>query len=242
LIHYTVRESKRARAVRLLMYPVEGLVVVVPPRFDWSRIPEIVERSSAWIERTSERLEDRRMHLLETASLPEMVHLEFTGEDWPVEYMTGCGRGGVVQAREAADSVLRLTGDVDDEEACREALKRWLRRKGRELLVPAAQELAAERGFRIHKVSVRMQKTIWASCAHDRSISLSAKLLFVPPELVEHVFLHEFCHTKQRNHSAAFWRLLGSYDPDWKEHRAELKSRVNSIPGWLVGDDMLRLP
>jgi hypothetical protein len=251
LIQYTVRESAKARSVRLVFYPGRGLVVVVPRRFDWSNIPAIIEARRDWILRTAEEMEQRRMELLQTASLPEEIRLEFAGEDWTVEYLASGtkprvpgaeigGTPGRVRAAEAAGCQLRLSGDVDNEEACREALKRWLTRKGRELLVPAANELAVENGFYIGKISVRLQRSRWASCSHDRSLSLNAKLLFLAPDLVEHVFLHEFCHTMRGDHSPAFWKLLGRTDPRCAENRRAMKKATSAVPGWLAAGEFMQ--
>ena len=48
-------------------------------------------------------------------------------------------------------------------------------------------------------------------------------------ELIDYVILHELSHTKYMNHSDAFWKLLASFDPEYKVHRLELKKYHPSI-------------
>jgi hypothetical protein len=123
-------------------------------------------------------------------------------------------------------------GDERDAEACRAALRRWLARKARTTLAPRLAVLACEHGFDLGPVSIRMQRTRWASCSRRRVISLNVKLLFLPPELVDYVLLHELCHTVRPDHSAAFWNLLSEHEPDYRAKRRRMKEAHRFIPGW----------
>jgi predicted metal-dependent hydrolase len=243
LIPYSVRESPRARRVRLVMSAHEGLVVVVPRGFDWSRVPGILEEKQQWISRAAADVE-RKRRLAEPAEasvLPESIDLRYLDEVWRVEYRPSANGSTSVRAREAADLVVRVTGNIGDDAACRRALTRWLARKGQQVLVPAAQELAWAHGFGLQRVTVRRQRTRWGSCSRDRSLSLNVKLLFLPPELVDYVLLHELCHTVHMNHSRAFWTLLRESDPDVVRHRRELRLATELVPGWLsrAGNDVM---
>jgi predicted metal-dependent hydrolase len=218
------------------MSPHEGLVIVVPRGFDWTRIPEILEEKRDWIARTAAHME-RTGGLGESAEaavLPATIDLCYLGEEWQVDYRAGSNGSRTVQAREASDLVVRVTGDLADDAACRRAMARWLMRKGRQVLIPAAQELAWANGFSLERVSIRKQKTRWGSCSRDQSISLNVKLLFLPPELVDYVLLHELCHTVEMNHSQRFWRLMASFDPDYHGKKKALRSAGDRVPGWFV--------
>ncbi|MCL5734486.1 MAG: M48 family metallopeptidase [Actinobacteria bacterium] len=217
------------------MSPHQGLVVVVPRGFDWGRIPAVLEEKSSWIARTWSEMERGRLltEPAESQVLPETVSLRFTGEEWRVEYCRGAGESASVQARESRGFVLRVTGDADDG-ACRQALVRWLLRKGREVLVPATQELARIHGFHMSRVSVRLQKSRWGSCSRTGTLSLNVKLLFLPPELVEYVLLHELCHTVEMSHSDRFWSLVESIDSGYRRKRRLLRRAEDQVPGWIV--------
>ena len=38
------------------------------------------------------------------------------------------------------------------------------------------------------------------------------------------VLVHELAHLRHMNHSADFWNFVSQFDPDYKQHRKELKS------------------
>ncbi len=82
------------------------------------------------------------------------------------------------------------------------------------------------------RVSIRQQRTRWGSCSRGNSISLNAKLLFLPPELVEYVLLHELCHTRAMDHSARFWAIVAEHDPGFERHRRALKDAGRFVPPW----------
>ncbi|MBN1319264.1 MAG: M48 family metallopeptidase, partial [Thermoleophilia bacterium] len=230
--------------VRLVMSADGGLEVVVPRRFDQRRIPKLLESKREWIEQASARIKDRteaRRRRLEAdpPRLPERIVLAGVGEEWQVEYRARTTRVGSPPgmagsvARERPGSRLVVTGDLDDFGSCRDALCRWLSRRARRVLVPALEELALKHRFSYGRVSVRQQHSRWASCSRRNTISLNARLLFLPPGVVEHVLLHELCHTVEMNHSPRFWTLLGYHDPECHAHRKLLRAAWTAVPTWL---------
>jgi predicted metal-dependent hydrolase len=99
--------------------------------------------------------------------------------------------------------------------------------------------VAAERGFdlgqngKVSRIVVRSQRSRWGSCSRRGTISLNAKLLFLPPGLVEYVFLHELCHTQRMDHSKAYWALLRRHVPDCKRHARTLRATPGLVPAWV---------
>jgi len=89
-------------------------------------------------------------------------------------------------------------------------------------------------GYWYSALSIRQQQTRWDRCSARRLISLNARLLFLPPELVTYVLVHELCHTKHLNHSPRFWRLVESYLPDYRQLDRQLRNGSRWMPGWLT--------
>ena len=83
-------------------------------------------------------------------------------------------------------------------------------------LIDRLYYLANEYGLKYNKASVRNQRTRWGSCSHKNNISLNAKLVLLPEELIDYVILHELVHTRIHNHSKQFWIELNKYMGDSK--------------------------
>lgn len=56
------------------------------------------------------------------------------------------------------------------------------------------EQLATDRQFEVDRILVKSQKVRWASHSKRKTLSLNAKMLFLPPELVRYVLIHELCH------------------------------------------------
>lgn len=225
---YRVRVSARARYVRLRMSESEGLVVVVPEGFNKREIAGILHARRDWIEKSRRKLASRPV--CEPEALPESLAITATGLVWQLQYRQG--KSQTVSVRCKGENALLLQGNVVNQAACRAALRRWLVRHAREVLVPWLEGLSHEHGLPFQKTTVRTQKTRWASCSSRGTISINAHLLFLEKEQVDYVFLHELCHTVHMNHSPMFWALLERILPDYKIHHYEIQNNWKNIPDW----------
>ena len=76
---------------------------------------------------------------------------------------------------------------------------------------------------RYERLSIRGQKTRWGSCSSRGTLSFNWKLMLAPPEILDYVIVHELCHLTHMNHSPAFWALVASVLPDYRERRRWLR-------------------
>ncbi len=86
-------------------------------------------------------------------------------------------------------------------------------------------------GVDFGKITVRSQKSRWGSCSRDGNLSFNCLLSQVPEEVIDYVVVHELCHRKQMNHSAAFWQEVERMMPDYRVRRGWLSKNGNSLIG-----------
>lgn len=163
--------------------------------------------------------------------------LPAAGEEWRVELLEGVrasGRSGSWTRHDRSGTLVVAVGSggLGRAVVTRAVLLEWLRSRAREVLVPRLASMAAYHGFSYLRVQVRCQRTRWASCSGRGTISLNAKLLFLESRLVDHILLHELCHTVVPDHSRHFWALLERYDPDCAQHRRALRRAHDCVPDW----------
>lgn len=216
-----MRYSERAHRMRLTLSAENGLTVTLPLGTSGRTGEDFVRASIPWIERTWLKLarKQRRIAAL-PRFFPEEFHFPVTGEHFPIRYewRAVCWTG----AREE-NGCLKLTGQVLDAECVHEALERYLIRKAGQVLEPMLRTLAAEYDFHPGNVSIRFQRGRWGSCSPARDISLNAQMLFLEPEEVRYILIHELCHTREMNHSDRFWREVGRCCSDFRRIRGSLK-------------------
>lgn len=228
----TVRESARARRVILRVLPGEGLVVVVPREFDREGLPPILAKHSQWIRNALGRVEAARGNASEgrRSPLPGEIRLEALGVCHRVLYRAN-GVGSLTLTRTSRFE-LEIAGDLSNPDLCVGLLMSWLRLQGRCHLLPWLKKTAGELGMGYARGQVRNQKSRWGSCSARGTISLNQDLLFLPPDLVRYIMVHELCHTRHMNHSGEFWTLVGSFEPDFRSLDARMKDARGLIPAW----------
>jgi len=231
MTEYSVKVSARAKHVSLRITPAEGLVVVVPRGFtDHDQLDELVESRGAWIKKAFRRYaSEPRLHT--DASLPEVMHLPALDECWSIDYIKTAALS--VRAVESGSSQLKLMGNIDNNEACARALRRWLMRYAKKKLLPQLEQLSQASGLHYSKATIRGQQTRWGSCSSTGSINLNYQLLFVSPDMMKTVLVHELCHTVYMNHSVSFYNLLESHIANYHQCESQLKQAWRSMPAWL---------
>ena len=115
------------------------------------------------------------------------------------------------------DDLLVPAGDAQ------EAIERYYRRRARAEFAPRLDAAVARAGTRYTGLTIRGQRTRWASCSAAGGMSFNWRLLLAPEAVLDYVIEHEVCHLEVMDHSPRFWALLESRVPDWREHAAWLR-------------------
>lgn len=228
-----MRESLRAKHVRLKVSAQSGLEVIVPQGFNRAEIPAILQRKQRWLEKATQRIQPQRQRLAQTppGTLPDTIHLQAIAQMWQVEYQPAASSS--ITLTERPNRRLLVCGDLSCASRCYQVLQRWLMCKAQAYLAAWLQEMGQVHHLPFTKVSIRGQKTLWGSCSSRKTISLNYKLLFLPPAVVRYVLIHELCHTIELNHSARFWALVGDREPNYKNLDAELQEAWRYLPAWV---------
>lgn len=103
--------------------------------------------------------------------------------------------------------------------------KKALRREAHAYLPRRLKHLADTYGFSYAKVRFANQKGRWGSCSSSGTISLNVALMNQPLDIIDYVLIHELAHTRQMNHSQAFWDIVAECIPDYKQRRKLLKTK-----------------
>nr|WP_321260480.1 SprT family zinc-dependent metalloprotease [uncultured Pseudodesulfovibrio sp.] len=227
----TIKTNPRAKRVLVKLVPGVGLEVVVPRGFDHALVPDILFEKQRWIERTRDILLAEGRDLSgELPDLPNVIDFKAWDRVYQVDYLD---RSGSVKVIENV-SRLQVNGLVEDRRSIFEALQIFTAQKAREFLLPRLKLMCRHTGLTYSALRIRRQKTRWGSCSARGTISLNAKLLFLPIELVDHLLLHELCHTRQLNHSKRYWALVASYEPDYLRLEDEVKHGGKYVPRWFA--------
>jgi predicted metal-dependent hydrolase len=218
MIEYPIRRSDRARRARINV-SADGVEVVVPRRMALRQVVPFVEQKRPWIERTLRRIreaeEEASVRLSDGGSVPYLGRL--------LSLRVHVQPGRVRDFVSATGEVVEVFVGSPGPDAVRDALEKWYRRRARIEVAPRLDAACARVGTRYERLSIRGQRTRWASCSSEGAMSFNWRLLLAPPEILDYVVEHEVAHLEVLDHSDRFWRLLASRVPAYREHERWLR-------------------
>lgn len=224
-----VRESARARRLSIKVYPRGRVEVVVPRRTRPADVEQFVTENRDWIRRAREEFAGD--HGFEEFALPARIELPAVDRLVQVDYRADPS-ATAVRYRLAGDT-LRLSGRTDDEGLCVRALRRWLATVAKAEFAPRLRALSDLTGIPYGRMQVRAQRSCWGSRSSSGTISLNLSLLFLRPELLRYLLVHELCHGRHMNHSRRFWALVEKHQPGSRGLDRELGEAWRDVPVWL---------
>ena len=176
--------------------------VVLPHRAAEREAAAAVRELRPWIERRVAELDRARAVV---AARRDTV--PYLGQ--PLQLVTEAGRRTV---RRRGDELLVPAGAGRTA-----ALERFYRRAARQEVTTRLDAACAEIGARYSTLSIRGQRTRWASCSRTGAMSFNWRLLLAPEPVLDYVVWHEVCHLEVLDHSPRFWRLVERHCPGYRE-------------------------
>ena len=73
------------------------------------------------------------------------------------------------------------------------------------------------------RITIRNQKTRWGSCSSKGNLNFNCLLMLFPDDVINSVVVHELCHRKHMNHSAAFYAEVEKIFPEYRRCQKWLK-------------------
>ncbi len=132
------------------------------------------------------------------------------------------------------DHTLVVSGNLH-RTGVKKVLNKWISKQAKYYFVPEMEKQSARTGLVYSNLRFKNTKTRWGSCSEKRTINLNIQMMFLPKHLSSHVLLHELCHLTHLNHSKDFWKLVESFEPNYKALERELKQTGRKyIPGWIL--------
>jgi predicted metal-dependent hydrolase len=230
MIDYTIRKSSRARRIRLSVTLQQGVVIVVPQYFDITKIPKIITDKEQWIRKAVAKVQLGNIRPLTPIVLPEKIHLKCNNSEY---FVIVCYHSARKNSLSVDHYIITLSLDRNSTKAGFILLKKWLIGRAEEILTPWIRRVSIEHNLLFNSAVIRNQRTRWGSCSAKKNISLNRLLLFIPPHLVEYLFIHELCHTVELNHSTRYWALVEQHCPEYKALDKELKNVSRTIERWV---------
>lgn len=120
-------------------------------------------------------------------------------------------------------------GQPEVQQQIRDTVITILRREAKAYLPKQLAALSHEHSFTYERIRFSHASGRWGSCSSGGTISLNIALMKLPDELIRYVLIHELCHTRQMNHSDAFWAEVAALDPHYKLHKRQIAKYTPAV-------------
>lgn len=182
--------------------PSEGAVIVtLPTKASRKAGMNLVMGHLDWIS-------DRLARLPEAVTLVDGAVVPINGVGHRIRHAPEI-RGGVVLLHDE----LHVSGSV---EFLPRRVRDFLRAEARRRLGALVVTKAALVGIKPKRLSLKDTHSRWGSCAPDKSLSLSWRLVMAPTFVQDYVVSHEIAHLRHMNHGPKFWALVDELTPHTK--------------------------
>ena len=221
----TVRRSPRARRLSLRIEPEKPELVLVIPRYALNmQIEHFLRKQTPWIEKHWNQA------LRKAARRPRRNDRDgdcyfYFGEPLTLKLIPSLSwKPGVrVAGNELQIALHKAISLSEGKKAIKKTVQEFYRKKAEEVIHDRLQFFNEHYHFKYNRVTFRNQKTRWGSCSSAKNLNFNWRLIMAPIEIIDYVTVHELCHLKYMNHSAAYWKLVAETVPDHKIRRKWLK-------------------
>jgi predicted metal-dependent hydrolase len=221
---FTLRRSRRARRARLTVRDDGQVIVTVPQRAPRHWAEQLVANEAPWIERHRSRVlaEAARLARRRPLGAGGLINLQGVPHLVTVAAETG-RRRAVVEPRSLPHPTLHVRQPADGPASLLLILEHWLRERARQVIGARVADRASQLNLRPGRISIRDQRTRWASASRSGALSFNWRLVLAPPAVLDYVVVHELAHLVRFGHDALFWGMVRRTVPEADESRAWLR-------------------
>jgi predicted metal-dependent hydrolase len=216
-ISYTLKRSGYRRSISLRIDD-RGLTVNAPLRASEKWLLSVLQDKADWV---VEKLDDWQAKKAPPIFWAEGARIPFRGEEF-ILTLTPRLRGAVPQL---LGEILHVPVGMEAEaDRIEKAVMLWYRNEALRVFKECVEHFAPLLQVSPQEIKLTAARTQWGNCTVHGVVRLNWQLVKMPLHLIDYVVVHELAHLVEMNHSPAFWRVVESACPDYKQCRAELRS------------------
>ena len=213
--------STRRRSISIEI--AQAQVVVRAPHFVVKAdIDKFVREKSVWVQQKLVQQEQLLSSLLQY-TFANGSSLPYLGE--PLELVVHKQpRADVVRYGEKLLVILTSRSRATAEQQTKRLVCQWYQAQAQQLLKAKTDAAARLLNVEYRGLTLKVTRSKWGHCTAQGAIQYNWQILLAPEPIVDYLVAHEVSHLLHHNHSAAFWLVVASVCPGYKNCRAWLKA------------------
>ncbi|SDY34860.1 M48 family metallopeptidase [Nitrosomonas sp. Nm58] len=219
IIAYTlVRRNRKTVGLRINR---EGLTVSVPLQATLSSIERVLHNKAGWVIGNLDAWKEKR--IIQPEWCPNSTFW-LLGDPYRLA-LTGLDKLQMVSQDNKVDQVQEIPSSLAVLTSCQieKFVMAWYRKQAMAHMSERVALYADKLGVPLPRLRLSSARTRWGSCSSHGTVCLNWRLIQLAIPLVDYVVAHELSHLIEMNHSSAFWKVVESIYPDYRQAQVELK-------------------
>lgn len=214
LIPYNIeKKNRKTMAIKIME---DGLVIVsIPKRTSMKVAKKFAESKANWIlknRKTVMNISNEKLNTYKTGKklyvMGDLYLLRISKETKLKKASIELGQNEIV-----------LSTFDDRPDFVRDVLEKWYGVQAKKFFSYRTELHAKKLNLEYNQIRIKNQKTRWGSCSSKRNLNYNLRLMMAPVEIIDYIIIHELCHLVHLNHSADFWKLVETIQPDYRVRR-----------------------
>jgi predicted metal-dependent hydrolase len=212
-IEYTLVQTDR-KTLSIYVEPNGSVLVRAPKDSSVEKIDEILEKKRLWIFKS-------------LVEFQELNHSRVKRTIANGEGFLFLGRSYRLKIEPDLIKPLSLSGGyfLLDEIYSNQARKHFInfyKKQGKDLIPKRVEYFASKLDVKPKNIVIRELRTRWASLSRT-ALNFHWKIMLAPISIIDYVIIHELAHLLKEDHSPAFWEIVESVMPIYKEKKNWLR-------------------
>ena len=211
---------KQVKNINLRIRPDGIIKVSAPHRIKQEQIDEFVRSKYDFIVKSLEELksrEDNRPEPKEDGIYKNNVLIVYLGNKYTIRIEKSVEDNVFIDGN---DMVIR-TFDTENGAYIKKLVNNWYFNRTAELFRKMNDDVYEmfSAVFKVPKAKIERKpmRSRWGCCYMNQGkIVMNSRLIYYPEMSVKYVFIHEYAHFLEPNHSRSFYRVVGKFMPDYK--------------------------
>ncbi len=201
-----VTKKRQVRNLTIRVKSSDEVAVTIPFLVSYETALSFVRKNIAWIKEKQASYKNAKNQLFS----PDTI---FRTRKYQLRFISGNYKN--IHSR-ITNSEIKILYPEDFKDFENKSFQKFIKKtilkalkiEAEEFLLPKIESLSKKHNlpYNTAKIGYGKQRLGWCNAQND--ISLSAILVLLPEHLIDYIILHELSHTKQKNHSKEFYKLL----------------------------------
>lgn len=201
-----------------LTFDDEGNLVIKSPKVSQQKIEQLLLKKALWINKSREKIQQKKGKTLDFSKDKECY---FLGETYPFTLIQHSKKRVKL---EFDGKGFTLFYHTYDEALFQTHVDRFYKSEAQKQLPSHVDFWSNQMGLSPTEIRFRKTKRQWGSCSGKNILSFNTMMMKLPLHLIHYIVVHELAHIQYKHHQKAFWKLVETYLPDYKNRVKELKN------------------